>query len=89
MSQAPENTAAPQPGQRGYWRWLYHQMLAAMASGSWLRYSGYSVPGRTFNYRSLDEFRKLLDWVKGQADMEDGIPSYKGRIYAGQGGRGR
>ena len=48
----------------------------------------YTVPGRTFQYRSLDEFRTQLEWVKNQADLEDGKQPYKGRTYAGQGGRG-
>jgi len=78
----------PAPGQKGYWRWLYHQMLAALSDGSFIRFNGYTVPGRTFQYRSLSEFRSLLSWVKDQADVEDGTPPYRGRTYAGQGGRG-
>ena len=76
------------PGQKGFWRQLYHQMLAALNDGSFLRFQGYTVPNRTFQYRNINDFMKLLDWVKAQADVEDGIQPYRGRTFAGQGGRG-
>ena len=85
--QSPAEAAPPVPGQKGFWRYLYHQMLLAMQDGSFMRFNGYTVPNRTFQYRSLADFKKLLDWVKDQADVEDGAPPYRGRIYAGQGGR--
>jgi hypothetical protein len=90
MSQTPGQTAPaqPVPGQKGYWRWLYCQMLAALGDGLFMRFNGYTVPGRTFQYRSIADFTKLLDWVKMQADTEDGTPPFRGRRYAGQGGRG-
>lgn len=84
MSQTPSFI----PGQKGYWRWQYHQMPAAMSDGSFMRFNGYTVPNRIFQYRSLADFKKLFDWVKDQADLEDGIAPYHGRAYAGQGGRG-
>jgi hypothetical protein len=83
MSQTPP----PAPGQKGYWRWLYTQMQAAMGDGAFMRFNGYSVPGRSFQYRSLADFQKLLNWVEGKADIEDGVAPYRGRIYAGCGGR--
>jgi len=85
MSQTPSSI----PGQTGFWRSLHNKMLAALEDGSFMRFSGYTVPGRSFSYRGLSEFRDLLDWVEGKADLEDGVPPYRGRIYAGQGGRGR
>lgn len=88
MSQIPSQTPPPTPGQKGYWRWLYNQMLTALSDGSFMRFNGYTVPNRTFQYRSITDFKKLLDWVKDQADAEDGTPSFRGRTYAGQGGRG-
>ena len=39
-------------------------------------------------YRSLDDFRSLLDWVKREADKEDGIAPYRARRVARNGGRG-
>lgn len=81
-------TSPPIPGEKGYWRWLYNQMLTALAEGTFLRFNGYTVPGRSFQYRSLAEFRSLLDWVSDRADVEDGVIPYHGRTRAGQGGRG-
>jgi len=89
MSQAQTiQTPVIMPGQKGFWRALYNKMLAALDDGMFLRFNGYVVAGRTFNYRSVADFQKLLAWVKDQADVEDGTPSYRGRRYAGQGGRG-
>ena len=62
------------------WSALYSQMLDDLASGSWRKMSGYSVAGRSVSYRSFDEFKKLLDYVKSQADAEKG--SYQGRTLA-------
>jgi len=89
---SPRRKQAPQPqrllpGHKGFWRQLYHEMTAALADGAFMRFNGYTVPNRTFNYRSLDEFRKLIDWVRTQADLEEGIARHRGRILAGQGGR--
>ncbi|MCL1915682.1 MAG: hypothetical protein FWG17_03095 [Desulfovibrionaceae bacterium] len=89
MSQAPNgNGIIFLPGQKGFWRQLHNSMLAALDDGTFMRFDGYIVSGRTFNYRSLGDFIKILEWVKGQADLEDGVPSYRGRTYAGQRGRG-
>lgn len=87
QSHTTSTAPAPAPGQPGYWRWLHTQMLAALADGSFLRFNGYTVAGRTFSYRSLADFRKLLDWVGSEADLEEGRRPYRGRVYAGQGGR--
>lgn len=70
------------------WADLHRQMLDDLASGAWRRFSGYSLAGRSYTYRSLDEFRKLLDWVKEQADLETGAPRFRRRTRARQGGRG-
>lgn len=72
----------------GYWRRLYEQLLADLENGAWRRMSSYTVGGRTISYRNLDEFKKLIDWAKAEADKEDGIAPFKRRTYAGQGGRG-
>ncbi len=64
MSEQTAQTSPPNPGTTGYWRWLYNQMLAAMADGSFMRFNGYTVPNRTFQYRSLPEFRAQLEWVE-------------------------
>ncbi|MDR1946650.1 MAG: hypothetical protein LBQ51_05730 [Desulfovibrio sp.] len=53
-----------------------------------MQFSGYTVAGLTFNYRSLSEFWEVLADVEARADMEDGVTRYQGRRYAGQGGRG-
>ena len=76
------------PGQKGFWRALYNKMLAALDDGTFMQLQGYTVPNRTFTYRTLPDFLKLLEWVKSKADIEDGILPYRGRTYAGQGGRG-
>ncbi len=72
----------------GFWRTLHNTMLASLNSGAFLQFNGYTVAGRTFQYRSLEEFRNILDWVEEEAAKEEGKPLYKGRTYAGQGGRG-
>lgn len=75
----------PEPG---YWKQLYEKLLAMLEDGSWARMSSYTVAGRSVSYRSIDEFKRLLDWVKDQAAIEAGRPDYRGRMYAGQRGRG-
>jgi hypothetical protein len=72
----------------GFWRALYGKMLAALEDGSFMRLNGYTVPGRTFQYRGLQDFLKILDWVKARADLEEGVAPYRGRTYAGNAGRG-
>jgi hypothetical protein len=76
------------PPTPGFWRELHNKMLAALADGNFMRFSGYSVPGLNFNYRSLNEFWTLLKKVEDEANLEDGVAPYRGRSYAGQGGRG-
>lgn len=72
----------------GIWRTLYENMLEDMRDPAFRRFGQYSVAGRTFSYRSLDEFRRLLDWVKARADVEDGLAPYKARVALVNGGRG-
>jgi hypothetical protein len=72
----------------GFWRALHQKMLAALEDGQFMRLSGYTVPGRTFNFRSIQDFLKTLDWVAQKADLEEGILPYRGRTYAGNRGRG-
>lgn len=72
----------------GMWRRLYEKMLADLESPSFRRFGSYSVAGRTFSYRSLEDFRKLLSWVKDQADLEEGQVPYVARRPLGNGGRG-
>ena len=79
MSQTPP----PAPGEKGYWRWLYNLMLASLADQSFMRFNGYTVPGRTFQFRGLAEFRAFLAWVEDKANLEDGIRPYIGRTHAG------
>ena len=83
----PSQPQLPPPGPR-FWRELYRKLLADLENDAWRRFSSYTVAGRTFSYRSLEEYRKFLDWVKAQADLEEGVTPYIGRTYAGQGGRG-
>ncbi|MDL2306637.1 hypothetical protein LJC48_01220 [Desulfovibrio sp. OttesenSCG-928-C06] len=74
------------------WSALLADMKADLASGAWRTMSSYSVPGpngvRSVSYRSLDEFMDLYKWVEDEAVKESGIPLYRGRTRAGQGGRG-
>lgn len=70
------------------WRALYEKLREGLADGSWALMSGYSVAGRTVNYRSFTEFRAMLEWVKDQADLEDGVRPYRRRTYAGNRGCG-
>lgn len=73
----------------GVWRDLYEQMVGDLQSASFRRFGSYSVAGRTFSYRSLDEFHRLLKWVSQQADVQDGIAPYRARVPLANGGRGR
>jgi hypothetical protein len=74
--------------QPGIWRKLHASMLATLEDGSFMRFSGYSVAGRTFTFRNLKEFWQVLREIEALANMEEGLPPYRGRGYAGQGGRG-
>ena len=65
----------------GYWRDLYEKMREDLQSPAFRQFGSYS-------YRSLDDFRSLLDWVKREADKEDGIAPYRARRVARNGGRG-
>lgn len=72
----------------GYWRDLYEKMREDLQSPAFRQFGSYSIAGRSFAYRSLDDFRALLDWVKREADKEDGIAPYRTRRVARNGGRG-
>lgn len=72
----------------GPWRELYNKMVEDMQSPAFRRFGSYSVAGRSFSYRSLDEFRRHLEWVKREAEKEEGKPSYRARVSMVNGGRG-
>lgn len=72
----------------GMWRTLYEKMLQDLQSASFRRFGSYSVAGRSFSYRSLDEFKNLLAWVKANAELEEGITPYLARRPLVSGGRG-
>jgi hypothetical protein len=78
----------PLPGQKGFWRALYNKMLADLENDSWRRMQSYQIAGRVLPYRNLEGYLNLLKMVQDKADVEDGTLSYRGRTYAGQGGRG-
>jgi hypothetical protein len=68
------------------WAALREQMLDDLASGAWRTLSGYSLSGRTFNYRSLKDFRELLAFVEAEAAKESGVPRFRRRTFARMGG---
>lgn len=72
----------------GIWRTLYENMLEEMRDPAFRRFGSITVAGRTFSYRSLDDFLRLLNWVRQQADVEDGIAPYRARVALVNGGRG-
>lgn len=72
----------------GVWREVYEKMLEDLKSPAFRRFGSYSIAGRSFSYRSIDEFKKLLDWVGQQADLEEGLVPYKARKSIINGGRG-
>ena len=79
-----------QPAIKGFTSWadLHKAMLDDLASGAWRTLASYSLGGRTFAYRSIKDFRELLDFVKTQADAETGVRPFRRRTYGRQGGRG-
>lgn len=72
----------------GPWRELYNKMVEDMQSPAFRRFGSYGIAGRTFSYRSLDEFRRHLEWVRREAEKEEGKPSYRARVSVCNGGRG-
>ena len=80
--------ALAKPQNPHFWRELYEQLLPALNDGTWVRFSGYTVAGRSFSNRTLEDFRKFLAWVEARVDREEGRASFRRRAYAGQGGRG-
>lgn len=57
-----------------------------VASGGFKGVS-YSVNGRSIQYRTIDEFKAGIEWVKTLAEQESGAAV--GRTYAKNGGGGR
>ena len=79
----------PASGEKGFYRWLHNQMMAAFADGSFLRFNGYTVPGgQSFQYRTPKEFLEIAEKIEAKADIEDGVRPFHRRTYARQGGRG-
>lgn len=72
----------------GPWRTLYEQMLSDMAQPTFRRMGSYTVAGQTMQYRSLADFRKLLEWVRQKAELEEGRAPYRARVPMANGGRG-
>lgn len=66
------------------WAALYSSMLDDLATGSW-RGKSFQVGDRTMTYRSFQEFRDALEYVKMMSQQEAG--SLTARVYAKQGGR--
>ncbi len=64
------------------WADLEVKMLNDLASGEW-RVSEYEIEGRKMKYRSFNEFKSVLEYVKSQAGVESG--SVVGRTYAANG----
>ena len=74
------------------WCDLKQQLLDDMSDGGAMRMQSYSVAtaggSRSVTYRGFDEWKKAFEYVCAQCDLEAGRASYKGRMRAGQGGRG-
>ena len=66
------------------WTALHQQMLDDLATGSW-RTEAYRIKDREMRYRTFEDFKAALEYVKAQAAIETG--TVIGRTYAGQGGR--
>lgn len=73
---------------KGYWGTLLEKMKSDLESDAWRTLSSYTIAGKSFSYRSFDEFKKIFDWVADEAAKEEGIAPYRGRQYAGNAGRG-
>ena len=69
------------------WRDLHNQLLNDLASGAFRTMQSYAVAGRTVTYRSLAELKNIIEWVKSEAEKEEG-QNYYGRTFAKNGGRG-
>jgi hypothetical protein len=63
-------------------------MLADLENDAWRRMQSYQIAGRLFTYRNLEEYLNLLKMVETKAGLEGGVPPFRGRTYAGQGGKG-
>lgn len=66
---------------------LLEKMKGDLASDAWRTLSGYSVNGRSFTYRTFDDWLKIYRFVQDQAALEEGKAPYRGRMFAGVGGR--
>lgn len=72
----------------GPWRTIYEQMLEDMGSPTFRRMGSYTVAGQTMTYRNLAEFRKILEWARQNAELEEGRVPYRARVPLANGGRG-
>jgi hypothetical protein len=92
MSQGNGSThIISQDNRTGFYRAFANEIRKALLEGgqSFLRLNGYTVPGgRVFNFRRIDDLWSALKEVEALADAEEGVVRYRGRIYAGQRGRG-
>ncbi|MEK6531266.1 MAG: hypothetical protein AABZ23_02090 [Deltaproteobacteria bacterium] len=72
------------------WTGLYDAMkdcLADFVATGRFKAVSYTFNGRTVQYRSFDELKKAMDYVRSMADTESGTVT--GRTYAKNGGGGR
>lgn len=67
------------------WAALEKTMLDALADGSWAR-SRFQAGDQVIETANMDEFRRMLTWVKTMAATESG--SFVGRVRMKNGGRG-
>lgn len=68
------------------WEELYNQMMADLINGKWLVKS-YTIANRTVQYRSFEEFRHAIEFVKEQINKGKQTKTKIGRTYAKNGGR--
>ena len=54
------------------WSLLLERLKGDLASDTWRTMSAYSVAGRSVSYRSFDEFMKIFEFVKREAEKETG-----------------
>lgn len=80
--------AENETGTKGFWRSLYEQMLADFNSPAFRRFGSYTIAGRSYTYRSIQDFLDLLKWVKTEAEKEEGLPGYTSRRLARNANRG-
>jgi hypothetical protein len=67
------------------WTAFRDHLLDQMADGD-VTFGQVDYAGKSFTYRTHDEFMRLLNYVEHRVALEDeGLPL---RTYAGEGGRG-